>query len=527
MVNAFAKAPRVYSLSSTFIHLEFEQERYPSLEMAKLDPLYTQSAVRLHLELHQARQWNPRHAAAEFLSLGSEDQAPVSWVNSLKGLSCNSDLEIFILGLSAASCLLVQEVVSQCRHGQYMEEYIANRVTTRERLDSRFDSQDALIAQRALELKEQAAYHRVPHHSQYHQANNAMDAGLINGDDWELEDNFCQVFEEQLEEKVEARNLATGMRGISLARNLKSRWQKKNFTGKGDSTSDDAQDWNQVMNSARSNFSRSQGADSLQEMHGKTKENKEYESTNEFTAYQFRRYSFFFWSPALLCWRIFWRDHPILRTLLKRGYLSCTQSACMGTTAIVASVAASALFYDIGTGMEQQGAVAQASQQVWVAFFSLAIVALAMLPLAKLYHRKVYHNVLSESEKLRILAQWKMRQWIGNGFCFCTTAISYFILWQYAMNRAPDVQRNFAVSGAVSLGFKLAVKPLAQVALIHATIMVIQTFSCFDRFVSLLPPQWFDFAVFVAADADEMLRMEEELIQGNLEGEGELIEGIL
>ena len=82
----------------------------------------------------------------------------------------------------------------------------------------------------------------------------------------------------------------------------------------------------------------------------------------------------------------------------------------------------------------------------------------------------------------------------------------------FAVTRDSQVQLDFTVSATLALLLRLLLKPLLLVGLILIVVVAMQYGALGRDHLLTLPPAvflaWFDFSMFTAGDADEMLAQE-------------------
>mmetsp|Transcript_54588 Transcript_54588/g.169043 ORF Transcript_54588/g.169043 Transcript_54588/m.169043 type:complete len:335 (+) Transcript_54588:3-1007(+) len=276
----------------------------------------------------------------------------------------------------------------------------------------------------------------------------------------------------------------------------------------------------------------------------------------------FRKYEFILWDPLMLIRKLMMRDHPMTGIFVPHARSLALERVLIFSCALIGSLMCSGLFYDGGAGnLAAPGPVevinvtnatngtngtndtdvmmdiplltttttappveppapdpmAKMILQMWISFFSIVIAGVPAFTVATLFKRKTFTEPVPERKKKAILAKWKWKRRAGYCVAAIFLAFCYFYLWQFAMARPMDIQKDFTASSAISLIWKMFVKPAMVFMVITCLIMGIRGTSIFDKIMFIVPVTFFDFAMFTAEDIDDLLYFE-ELASGFMEG---------
>jgi len=288
-------------------------------------------------------------------------------------------------------------------------------------------------------------------------------------------------------------------------------------------------------------------------------ESKNMTSIDKYIDLLFRRYEFILWDPVTLMRRLLWRDHPMTGIFVPNTRILALERILLFSCALIGSIMTSALFFDAGMGnvpiKAGENATAENAtngsevsmtgednlmmeittttttlapapdpvqkmiRQIWVSAISIALGAIPALIVGFMFKRKVHFEKVEAREKRRLLQSWRWKRKIGYGIALVYLLLCYFFLWQFAMSRGMDVQKDFTAASAINLVWKMILKPILVFAVIALFISMMRSTSLFDGIMFIIPLTFLDFSMFTADDVDDMLH-HEELIGEFFEGGG-------
>jgi hypothetical protein len=281
-------------------------------------------------------------------------------------------------------------------------------------------------------------------------------------------------------------------------------------------------------------------------------------SVDKYIDLLFRRYEFMLWDPITLLRRLLWRDHPMTGIFVPNTRMLALERILLFSCALLGAIMTSALFFDAGMGnvgvevgpnatenatnQSDVSATGEANlmmeittttttevpapdpiqkmiRQIWVSAISIIVGTIPAIVVGFMFRRKVHFEKVEVKEKRRLLQSWRWKRKIGYGIALVYLLGCYFFLWQFAMNRGMDVQKDFTASSAINLVWKMILKPVLVFGLIALFITGMRTTNIFDSMMFVVPLTFLDFSMFTAADVDDML-YHEELIGDFFEGGG-------